>query len=113
MYSHLDVMTRLTKAIANAGFNLCSVYCADGTFVNDPSKYLGTCLTSCATMTQIELPHLNILTKCDKVQDKELLERMTTMNFEDCFENQQSFFNKKYYKLNQKLYEVVDNFNLI
>ncbi len=25
LYSHLDVMTRLTKAITNAGFNLCSV----------------------------------------------------------------------------------------
>ena len=38
---------------------------------------------------------------------------MTTMNFEDCFENDQSFFNKKYLGLNRKLYEVIENFNLI
>lgn len=79
LYSHLDVMTRLTKAIANAGYNLCSIYCADGTFINEPSKYISACLTSVATMTQVQLPHLNVLTKCDKIQDKDFLEKMTTL----------------------------------
>ena len=89
------------------------MYCADGTFINEPSKYLGACLTSVATMTQLTLPHINVLTKCDKVQDKELLERMTQMNFEDCFDNENSYFNKKYLGLNQKLFEVIEDFNLI
>ena len=74
LYSHLDVMPRLTKAITKAGYNLCSLYCADGTFINEPSKYLSACLTSVATMAQVSLPHLNILTKCDKVTDKDFLE---------------------------------------
>jgi GTP-binding protein EngB required for normal cell division len=93
-------MTRLTKAISNSGINLCSVYCADGTFINEPSKYLSACLTSVATMTQISLPHLNVLTKCDKIQDKELLERMQILNFEDTFSSENSFFNKKFMGLN-------------
>jgi len=76
LYSHLDIMARLTKAIQKAGFNLCSLYCSDGTFVNEPSKYIQSSLTSLATMTQLSLPHLNVLTKCDKVQNKELLEEM-------------------------------------
>ena len=113
LYSHLDVMTRLTKAITNAGFNLCSIYCADGTYINEPSKYVSACLTSLSTMTQISLPHLNVLTKCDKVQDKELLERMSTLNYEDCFSSENSFFNKKYMGLHQKLFEVIENFNLV
>lgn len=55
-----------------------------------------------------------MLTKCDKVANKELLEQMCTLQFEDCFENQEaSFFNKKYLSLNQKLFEVIDNFNLV
>jgi len=44
-------MTRLAKAIAACGFNLCSMYCADGTFINEPSKYLSVSLTSIATMS--------------------------------------------------------------
>lgn len=51
LYSHLNVMTRLSKAIQGAGYNMCSMYCADGTFINEPSKYLAACLTSLATMT--------------------------------------------------------------
>ena len=113
LYSHLDVMTRLAKAIQQSGFNVCSLYCADGTFVNEPSKYLSACLTSVATMSQMTLPHLNILTKCDKVQDKELLDKMCLVQFEDCFEDEKSFFNKKFYKLNQQLFEVIENFNMV
>lgn len=113
LYSHLDVMTRLTQAIVNTGFNLCAVYCADGTFVSEPSKYLSACLTSISTMNQLSLPHLNVLTKCDKVEDKELLERMTSAEFEDCFENEQSFFNQKYFDLNKKLFEIIENYNMV
>ena len=92
---------------------MCTMYCADGTFINEPSKYLSACMTSIASMTQMSLPHLNVLTKCDKIQDKELLERMCNMSFEDCFEKSESFFNKKYMKLNQKMFEVIENFNLV
>ena len=38
---------------------------------------------------------------------------MCLISFEDCFENQDSFFNKKYLKLNQKLFEVIENFNMV
>ena len=106
-------MTRLSKAFTNAGFNMCSMYCADGTFINEPSKYLSACLTSVSAMTQLTLPHINVLTKCDKIQDKEKLEQMTSMNFEDCFSNENSYFNKKYFKMNKLLFEVIENFNLI
>ena len=45
LYSHLDVMTRLSKAISKAGVNVCAVYCADGTHINEPTKYISACLT--------------------------------------------------------------------
>ena len=31
LYSHLDVMQRLAKALQKEGLNVCAVYCADGT----------------------------------------------------------------------------------
>ena len=92
---------------------MCSLYCADGTFINEPSKYLSASLTSLATMTQMSLPHINILTKCDKIEDKEFLERMTQMNFEDCFEKSESYFNKKYLDLNMKLFDIIEGFSLV
>ena len=67
LYSHLDVMTRLCQAISKSGFILCAAYCSDGTYLGEPTKYISTCLTSIATMMQMGLPHLNVLTKCDKI----------------------------------------------
>ena len=54
-----------------------------------------------------------MLTKCDKVEDKEVLERMQVMSFEDCFEHEHSFFNKKFLSLNQKIFDIIENFNLV
>ena len=45
LYSHLDVMTRLSKEITRSGYMLCAAYCADGTFINEPSKYISACFT--------------------------------------------------------------------
>lgn len=53
LYSHLDVMTRLTKEISKAGFLCCAVYCADGTFINEPSKYVSACFTYYYYHTQL------------------------------------------------------------
>jgi GTPase SAR1 family protein len=86
LYSHLDVMTRLCQAIARTAFNVCAVYCADGTQLGEPTKYVSTCLTSISTMMQLQLPHLNVLTKCDKVTDKAMLERISSiMSCQDLF----------------------------
>lgn len=56
---------------------MCAVYCADGTQINEPTKYVAGCLTAISTMMQMGTPHLNVLTKCDKVQDKDTLEKLT------------------------------------
>jgi GTPase SAR1 family protein len=45
LYSHLDVMTRLTKELQKTGFLLSAVYCADGTIITEPAKYISVCFT--------------------------------------------------------------------
>ena len=45
LYSHMDVMTRISKALTKEGYILSAVYCADGTFINEPAKYISACLT--------------------------------------------------------------------
>ena len=47
------------------------------------------------------------------MEDKELLERMTSAEFEDCFENEKSFFNQKYFDLNKKLFKIIENYNMV
>lgn len=38
----------------------------------DPTKFISGVLCSLSAMVQLELPHINVLTKCDLVDDKEL-----------------------------------------
>ena len=45
LYSHLDVMSKLSAAITKNGFYLCASYCADGTHLTEPTKYIATSLT--------------------------------------------------------------------
>jgi hypothetical protein len=39
---------------------------------SDPSKFISGSLLSLSAMIQLELPHLNVLTKCDLVDEHEL-----------------------------------------
>ncbi len=114
LYSHLDVMQRLAKAISKSGFNLCAGYCTDATYLTEPTKYIATCLTSVSAMVQIALPHLNILTKCDKVNNTELIEEAAESTSCADFISKQmdsrNFFNKKFFKLNERIVDVIDNF---
>ena len=117
-------MQRLARAISKAGFLICAVYCADGTFINEPSKYISACLTALSTMTQLNVPHLNILTKCDKLkqarkgiedddEDETLLDQIISLGAKECLTNVNQFFSPKYFELNKRIVEVIDNFNLV
>ncbi len=103
---------------------MSAVYCADGTFINEPAKYIAACLTALSTMTQLNVPHLNVLTKCDKIKqaqkDKEeddeeetLLDQIVQLGASECLSNVNQFFSPKYFELNKKIVEVIENFNLV
>lgn len=42
----------------------------DSQFVAEPPKFIAGCLSALSAMVQLELPHVNMLTKVDLVQDK-------------------------------------------
>lgn len=72
LYSHLPVMKQLCDALRDWGFAICGVYLIDSLFIVDPTKFISGVLCSLSAMVQLELPHINVLTKCDLVDEKEL-----------------------------------------
>ena len=72
LYSHVPVMRTLADAVQSWGVRLCGVYLIDATFAADPSKFIAGSLLSLSAMIQLELPHINVLTKCDMVDEEEL-----------------------------------------
>ncbi|RHY74682.1 hypothetical protein DYB38_013383, partial [Aphanomyces astaci] len=69
LYSHLPVMKHLCTALQEWGFSICGI---DSLFISDPAKFISGILCSLSAMVQLELPHVNVLTKCDLVDEHEL-----------------------------------------
>ncbi|KAL6775988.1 hypothetical protein ACKKBG_A19345 [Auxenochlorella protothecoides x Auxenochlorella symbiontica] len=74
LYSHVSVFRTFTEFLKRDGWNICAVYCMDSQFVAEPPKFIAGCLSALSAMVQLELPHVNMLTKVDLVQDKDSLE---------------------------------------
>lgn len=72
---------------------------------------------SISTMMQMGLPHVNVLTKCDKIANKDFLDRVSEATSCRAIVEEQmderNFFNKKFFKLNQVIVDVVDNFSMM
>lgn len=70
LYSHLPIMHNLGNLLTTWGYRVASVYLLDALFVMEPAKFISGCMLSLSCMIHLELPHLNIITKCD-IADKE------------------------------------------
>ena len=107
-------MTNIINALKRRGFSLCSVFCLDCTFLQEQSKFISGNLLSLATMIQVSLPHITVLTKCDLISKtniyKEIEEGMTP---EDLVGELTPFLGKKIDKLNELMIDFVKNFSLV
>ena len=68
-------------------------------------------------MMQLGLPHVNVLTKCDKIQNKDFLDQVSEAPSCRAIISDQmderNFFSRKFFKLNQVIVDVVDNFSMV
>ena len=114
LYSHYDIMTNIITSLKRRGFSLCSVFCLDCTFLQEQSKFISGNLLSLATMIQVSLPHITVLTKCDLISKtniyKEIEDGMTP---EDLVGELTPFLGKKIDKLNELMIDFVKNFSLV
>ncbi|GAA5909256.1 GTPase GPN2 [Sporobolomyces salmoneus] len=101
------------------GFRLAAINLTDSSHILDPSKYISLLLLSLRTMLQLELPHINVLSKIDllalagdlplnlefytQVQD---LEHLLPLLSQDPRMS-------KFGELNEKIIEVVEEFGLV
>ena len=116
LYSHMTIMTKITDKIKSWGYNLWAIFWWDGTTsLSSANSFIANSLVSLSTMVQVELPHLNILTKVDLIDDKTAIKSFIE-NDPSLIVSQQkdsSLFNKKYNDLNRVIADVLEDFSLI
>jgi GPN-loop GTPase len=74
LYSHVPVMRGVVDELRRMHYNPCCVYLIDALFLADPPKFIAGVLASLSAMASLELPHINVLSKCDLVEP-EVVER--------------------------------------
>lgn len=120
LYTHHSSMKNITANLVKYGLHLCAVHLVDAHYCSDPGKFISALLLSLSTMLQLELPHINVLSKIDlmvhygdKVQFgidfyTEVLD--LTYLLESLDENP---ITRRYKKLNTALVSLVEDYSLV
>ncbi|TRY61776.1 hypothetical protein TCAL_08467 [Tigriopus californicus] len=119
LYTHDQSMKSIIGRLEQFGTRLCCVNMVDSHYCSDPSKFISVCLTSLNSMLQIELPHVNVLSKVDLIEKYGRLQfnidfYTDVLDLEFLLEAMsEDPFVKKYKKMNEALIDLVQNYSLV
>jgi len=113
LYSHLTVMRELVDVFHNLDFNIAGVYCIDINFIEDMPKFLSGGLAALTAMVNLELPHINVLTKCDLLADETEIEQFLEADTEAIVSGLKQTMNPKFMKLNEAMGQLLDEYSLV
>jgi GTPase SAR1 family protein len=65
LYTVHDSMRRITAALVKQGLRLCSVHLVDSVQCKQGTAFVAATLLALSTTLQLELPHINVLSKVD------------------------------------------------
>jgi GPN-loop GTPase len=119
LYTHHNSIKNIIEKLSRLDFRLCCVNLIDSYHVTDPSKFISALLMSLSSMLQLELPHVNILSKMDLI--KQYGEPKFNLNYYTDVLNLNYLVDtldsdkllSKFKKLNKKICDVVQDYSLV
>ncbi|XP_009332939.1 PREDICTED: GPN-loop GTPase 2 [Pygoscelis adeliae] len=119
LYTHHDALKNVFARLAKWNFRLAAVHLVDSHYCTDPGKFISVLCTSLSTMLHVELPHVNILSKMDLIEQYGKLafnldyytEVLDLSYLVDHLASDPFFRN--YRRLNEKLVEVIEDYSLV
>jgi len=124
LYSHLTVMRQIVDMFQNTlDFRVAGVYCIDVNFIEDRPKFLSGALAALTCMMNLELPHINVLTKCDLVKHDEdeavedgedtELDKFLEADVDTIVQELRTSMHPRYRKLNEAMGALLDEYSLV
>ncbi|OHT06749.1 ATP binding protein [Tritrichomonas foetus] len=115
LYSHMQILPELMSVLQGKNYNILLVYLMDSQFMSDPAKFLSASLVALSTMTMLELPHINVMSKCDLLteEQKKNIDIYTEMECMALADEIKPGSNSKLEKLTNSICEVIDFFRLV
>jgi len=65
LYTHMAVMKRLVDLLHQWNFRVCGIFVLDCHFMVDGNKFISGAMAALSVMVNLELPHVNVLSKVD------------------------------------------------
>lgn len=118
LYTHLTAVRKLVKMLQDWNFNICSVFLLDCQFMTDGAKFLSGTMTALSVMVNLEVPHINLLSKMDMLSKgaKKQMDRFLEPDAHGIMgdiESNSSKFNEKYKKLTEAIGRMIEDYSLI
>lgn len=115
LYTHLPVMKTLVDTLKSWNFNVCGVFIVDAQFLIDASKYFSGAMAALSVMVQLEVPHLNIMSKMDllDVQCMQVVETYLNPDPGLLLNDLNDSLPKKFHKLNRAIASILDDYGLV
>jgi len=112
-----ESLKRIIQRLSKIGFRLAAVHLCDAHYVTDAAKYVSVLLLSLRTMLQLELPHINVLSKIDLLSqygDLDFnLDFYTDVQDLSYLENVLNTVSPRFRALNMALISVIEDFGLV
>ncbi|CAM8943328.1 unnamed protein product [Rhodiola kirilowii] len=118
-FLHSSAKSVIMKLIKKLNLRLVAVHLVDAHLCSDPSKYVSALLLSLSTMLHMELPHINVLSKIDLIENygKLAFNLDFYTDVQDLsylqYHLDQDPQSAKYRKLTKELCEVIEDYSLV
>ncbi|XP_060703276.1 GPN-loop GTPase 2 [Hemiscyllium ocellatum] len=119
LYTHNCSVRNILAQLTKWNFRLTAVHLVDSHYCTDPAKFISILCTSLSTMLQVELPHVNILSKMDLIEqfgklafNLDYYTEVLDLSYLLDHLAKDPFF-KSFRRLNKKLVEVIEDYGLV
>jgi len=119
LYTHMTVMKRLVDTLQAWNFRICAIFVLDCHFMVDGNKFISGAMAALSVMVNLELPHVNVLSKVDllsqssRLQLDHFLEPDTAVLTSAGQTGQSGRWGEKHARLSEALGHVLDDYSLV
>jgi GTPase SAR1 family protein len=113
LYSHHSAFRTFVDQMQQWGWRLVAVYMLDSQFITDAAKLIAGCMQCQAAMMNLELPHVNVFSKVDLLEDKSQLEPYLIPDHQTLVGELHDRMRPKYKKLNTQIAQLLDDYSMV
>lgn len=115
LYTHFPFMSNLIKRLHDWNFRIQAVYLLDSQFMSDSPKFFGGCLSALSCMVQLQVPHINVMSKMDLLcgNDTERIEEFSFPDTDMLLKELSHHTTGRHMRLNEAMGKLLDDFSMV